>query len=181
MPAISVGVDFGTSNTVVAVVDANQVARVLMNNRQTLKHIVEILYTAVDQHAFEGLVHVIRNDEGFSLFQAVSRVKQALTVETATRFMFKAGPVEIDRSVSRNDFERWIADDLARIAATGDEALKVAGVAPAQITRVFMTGGSALVPAVRETFARKFGVEKLVGGDEFSSVAQGLALMHGGG
>ena len=43
-----------------------------------------------------------------------------------------------------------------------------------------MTGGSALVPAVRESFARKFGVEKLVGGDEFSSVAQGLALMQGG-
>ena len=40
-----------------------------------------------------------------------------------------------------------------------------------------MTGGSALVPAVRELFARKFGVDKLVGGDEFSSVAQGLALM----
>jgi hypothetical chaperone protein len=40
-----------------------------------------------------------------------------------------------------------------------------------------MTGGSALVPAVREVFARKFGAEKLVGGDEFSSVAQGLALM----
>jgi hypothetical protein len=26
-------------------------------------------------------------------------------------------------------------------------------------------------------FARKFGADKLVGGEEFSSVAQGLALM----
>jgi hypothetical chaperone protein len=42
---------------------------------------------------------------------------------------------------------------------------------------VFMTGGSALVPAVRRVFAKKFGETKLVGGDEFSSVAQGLALM----
>ena len=149
----------------------------MMNNRQTLKHIAAILHTAADQHAFEGLVHVIRNDEGFSLFQAVSRVKQALTVETTARFRFHAGPIEIDRSVSRADFERWIAEDLARIAATADEALRVAGVTPAQITRVFMTGGSALVPAVRERFARRFGNEKLVGGDEFSSVAQGLALM----
>ncbi|HEY4369592.1 MAG TPA: Hsp70 family protein [Steroidobacteraceae bacterium] len=149
----------------------------MMNNRQTLKHITEILHTAVDQHAFEGLVHVIRNDESFSLFQAVSRVKQGLTNDTATRFTFKAGPIEIDRMVSRADFERWIADDLARIAATADEALNIAGVSPADITRVFMTGGTALVPAVRETFARKFGAEKLVGGDEFSSVAQGLALM----
>lgn len=149
----------------------------MMNNRQTLKHVTEILHTAVDQQAFEGLVHVIRNEEGFSLFQAVSRVKQALTTQAATRFEFKAGPVEISRSVARAEFESWIAADLSRIASTAMDALAAANVSPAEITRVFLTGGSSLVPAVRETFARTFGAEKLVGGDEFSSVAQGLALM----
>lgn len=149
----------------------------MMNNRQTLRHITDILRFAVDQRAFEGLVHVIRNEEGFSLFQAVSRVKQALTAEQSAWLKFKAGPVEIDRTVARAEFEQWIADDLSRIEATADEAVSVAGVAPASITHVFMTGGTALVPAVRQLFARKFGAEKLVGGDEFSSVAQGLALM----
>jgi hypothetical chaperone protein len=149
----------------------------MMNNRQNLRHITEILRSAVDQRAFEGLVHVIRNEEGFSLFQAVSRVKQALTAEQTAQLKFKAGPVEIDRTVARAEFEQWIADDLSRIEAKADEAVAVAGVAPSAITRVFMTGGTALVPAVRQLFARKFGAEKLVGGDEFSSVAQGLALM----
>jgi hypothetical chaperone protein len=149
----------------------------MMNNRQTLRHITDILRSAVDQQAFEGLVHVIRNEEGFSLFQAVSRVKQALTAERTTQLRFKAGPIEIDRTVTRAEFEQWIADDLSRIEARADEAVAVAGVKPLAITRVFMTGGTALVPAVRELFARKFGGDKLVGGDEFSSVAQGLALM----
>jgi hypothetical chaperone protein len=149
----------------------------MMNNRQTLRHITEILRSAVDSQAFEGLVHVIRNEEGFSLFQAVSRVKQALTTQSSAQLRFKAGPVAIDRTVARAEFEQWIADDLSRISATADEAVKVAGVAPGAITRVFMTGGTALVPAVRGVFANKFGADKLVGGDEFSSVAQGLALM----
>ncbi len=149
----------------------------MMNNRQTLRHITDILRTAVDEQAFEGLVHVIRNEEGFTLFQAVSRVKQALTSQDAAQLSFKAGPIEIDRRVARSEFEHWIADDLSRIATTADNALQAAGVPPAKITRVFMTGGTALVPAVRELFARKFGAQKLVGGDEFSSVAQGLALM----
>lgn len=149
----------------------------MMNNRQTLRHITDILRTAVDQEAFEGLVHVIRNEEGFTLFQAVSQVKQALTVQETARLHFKAGPIEIDRAIARAEFEQWIADDLSRIAATADEAVRAAGVAPASLTRVFMTGGTALVPAVREVFARKFGADKLIGGDEFSSVAQGLALM----
>lgn len=149
----------------------------MMNNRQTLRLITDILRTAVDEHAFEGLVHVIRNEGGFSLFQAVSRVKQALTSSNAARLLFKAGPVEIDRTVTREEFEGWIADDLTKIETTADDAVRIAGVSPRDITRVFMTGGSALVPAVREIFAKKFGVEKLVGGDEFSSGAQGLALM----
>jgi hypothetical chaperone protein len=149
----------------------------MMNNRQTLKMIIEILHTAVDQQAFEGLVHVIRNDEGFSLFQAVSRVKQALTSQQTTQFEFKAGPVAIKRDISRAEFESWIAADLSRIASTANSALTAANVSPADITRVFLTGGTALVPAVREIFARQFGTAKLVGGDEFSSVAQGLALM----
>jgi hypothetical chaperone protein len=149
----------------------------MMNNRQTLRHISEILRSAVDKQAFEGLVHVIRNEEGFTLFQAVSRVKQELTLHGTARLTFKAGAVEIDRTVARSEFEQWIADDLSRIAATSDRALQAAGVSPTQITRVFMTGGTALVPAVRSIFALKFGAEKLVGGDEFSSVAQGLALM----
>jgi hypothetical chaperone protein len=149
----------------------------MMNNRQTMRHITDILRTALDQGAFEGLVHVIRNEEGFSLFQAVSRVKQALSSAASTQLTFKAGPVEIDRVVSRAEFDQWIAEDLAKIAWTADEALRIAGVGAHEITRVFMTGGSALVPAVRDVFANKFGVGKLVGGDEFSSVAQGLALM----
>ena len=149
----------------------------MMNNRQTLRHINDILQTAVDQKAFEGLVHVIRNEAGFSLFQVVSRVKQTLTAEASARLTFKAGPVEIDRSITRQEFEAWIADDLSKIAATADAAIRNAGATANDITRVFMTGGTALVPAVRQIFASKFGAAKLVGGDEFSSVGQGLALM----
>jgi len=149
----------------------------MMNNRQTLRLMNDVLKTAVDSTAFEGLVHVIRNEEGFSLFQAVSRAKQALTNEARTRLRFKAGPVEIDRTIAREEFEDWIADDMTRIEATADEALRLAGVSRSEITRVFLTGGTSLVPAVRDSFQRKFGVEKLIGGDEFSSVAQGLALM----
>jgi len=149
----------------------------MMNTRPTLRLITDILRTAVDAAAVEGLVHVIRNEGGFSLFQAVSRVKQTLTSSDSARLTFQAGPVTIDRTIARHEFETWIAEDLAKIGQTADEALRIAGVAPREVTRVFMTGGSALVPAVRALFARKFGAEKLVGGDEFSSVAQGLALM----
>jgi hypothetical chaperone protein len=45
------------------------------------------------------------------------------------------------------------------------------------VDRVFLTGGSSLVPAVRRLFAERFGEDRLAGGGEFVSVAEGLALM----
>jgi hypothetical chaperone protein len=149
----------------------------MMNTPQTLRYIGEVMQSASDAQAFEGLVHVIRNDAGFSLFQVVSRVKQELSRQSHARLSFRTGPVSIDRIVQRVEFEKWIATDLAEIAATADACLLSAGVRSGDITRVFTTGGSSLVPAVREVFARKFGSDKLIGGDEFASVAQGLALM----
>ena len=149
----------------------------MMNTPQTLRYIGEVMQSARDAQAFEGLVHVIRNDEGFSLFQAVSAVKQELSTRSSSHLSFKAGPITINRVVHRVEFEQWIASDLAEITATADVCLQSAGVRASDVTRVFTTGGTSLVPAVREAFARKFGAEKLVGGDEFASVAQGLALM----
>jgi hypothetical chaperone protein len=120
---------------------------------------------------------VIRNEEGFSLFQAVASVKQSLSVRDRAQLRFQAGPITIDRTVHRAEFDEWISDDLAQIMQSADSALQQAKLEPHQVTRVFMTGGTSLVPAVRQAFAQKFGAEKLVGGDEFSSVAQGLAMM----
>ena len=42
--------------------------------------------------------------------------------------------------------------------------------------RVFMTGGSSFVPAVRRLFEERFGEERIRCGEELTSVASGLAL-----
>jgi hypothetical chaperone protein len=41
---------------------------------------------------------------------------------------------------------------------------------------VFLTGGSSFVPAVRRIFIERFGADRIRMGDEFTSVARGLAL-----
>ncbi len=57
------------------------------------------------------------------------------------------------------------------------EVLDQAELSPDKVDRVFMTGGTSYIPAVRAIFAQKFGADKLSGGNEFSSVADGLAEM----
>jgi hypothetical chaperone protein len=44
------------------------------------------------------------------------------------------------------------------------------------VDKVFLTGGSSFVPAVRRIFSSRFGESKIETGGEFTSVARGLAL-----
>ncbi len=63
-----------------------------------------------------------------------------------------------------------------RYHATVDALLRSTGVSGREVDRVFLTGGSSFVPAVRLIFASRFGGHKIRGGNEFTSVAQGMAL-----
>jgi hypothetical chaperone protein len=79
--------------------------------------------------------------------------------------------------VARTEFESWIAPELALIETAVDEALADAGLTADGVDRVFLTGGSSLVPAVRAVFHRRFPAERIESGSELESIASGLALM----
>jgi hypothetical chaperone protein len=122
-------------------------------------------------------LEVIRNDCGFNIYRAVSDAKMTLSSAESARFSLKLGGLDIDERITREDFERWIADDIARIEQTVDELLVGEGIAARDIDSVFLTGGSSFIPAVRRIFIARFGDERLAEGHNFLSVAYGLALI----
>src|SRR3546814_6597845 len=79
--------------------------------------------------------------------------------------------VTIRESISRRDFEGWIAPELAQIDAALDQVFSLAGLAPAAVDQVFMTGGSSFVPALQDLFAARFGAARLATGDPLQSIA----------
>lgn len=136
---------------------------------------------ALEPEKIEALIAVIEGDLGYQLHQAVQGVKYELSQKDAAEFAFRDGgpgasTVELRIPVTRAQFESWIADDLAAIEHSIDALLGSTGVKPHQVDRVFLTGGTSFVPAVRRIFSRRFGEERMRGGHEFTSVAQGLAL-----
>jgi len=62
-----------------------------------------------------------------------------------------------------------------------DGLLSSVGVKASAVEAVFLTGGTSFVPAVRRLFASRFGEDRIRAGNEFTSVARGLALMGGAG
>jgi hypothetical chaperone protein len=131
---------------------------------------------ALEPEKIEALVAIVEQDLGFQLHQSVQRVKFALSQHESAEFRFHDGGLDLRIPVTRGEFETWISDDLRTIEESVDSLLRNAGVDPRDVDRVFLTGGSSFVPAVRRIFTSRFGKERIRGGHEFTSVAHGLAL-----
>jgi hypothetical chaperone protein len=131
---------------------------------------------AFEPAKIDALLHLIKEDLGYELHRAVQRVKRELSEHTAAQFQFSDGVVEIEAMVQRADFEEWIAEDLAQIEAAVDSLIAESGIANADVDMVFLTGGSSFVPAVRRIFESRFGAGRIRTGNEFTSVARGLAV-----
>ena len=149
----------------------------LMRNRRTLDELRRLERAALDPEPIGRMIALIEDEQGFPLYDAVGRLKRALSSQERAEFHFAGGEVEIAAEVHRADFEQWIADDLHRIEAAMDTALARAGIETAAIDRVFLTGGSSLIPAIRAMFDRRFGDRKIATGGELTSIAHGLALI----
>jgi hypothetical chaperone protein len=147
----------------------------LMRSPKTLREIGEVADVADEPEKLRRLLHIIEEELGYPLYQTVSAVKAALSSADSALLRFDAGAFVIETEVRREEFEAWIAPDLVQLSAAVDRALQQAGVAG--VDRVFLTGGTSYVPAVRRLFEDRFGADIVSGGGEFVSVAEGLALI----
>jgi len=128
---------------------------------------------ALEPARIDRLVTLVEDDLGLPLHRAVEGAKVRLSSRDADRVELPV--IALDLPITRPAFDGWIADDLATIERVLDDVLARANVAARDVDRVFATGGSSLVPAVRGRLTARFGDERVVGGEELTSVAWGLA------
>ena len=150
---------------------------VMMKTNGDLKGLQDLVKVAVEPAKLQRFIDLIEFDLGFELYRAVSQAKLALSGAEEAPFLFKGEGFEIRARLTRAAFERWIAADVARIAATIDAALSRAQLTEDAVDRVFLTGGTSFVPAIRALFVDRFGEERLASSDQFRSIAYGLALI----
>ncbi|MGH9596938.1 MAG: Hsp70 family protein [Edaphobacter sp.] len=144
------------------------------------RNVAEILKSAraraQEPERIAALINLVEEDLGYQLHQAVQRLKVDLSYEESAEFRFRDGSMDIVATVSRCDFEDWIADELQAIERCVDGLLAASNVDAREVNRVFLTGGTSFVPAVRRIFETRFTASRVQTGNEFTSVARGLAL-----
>lgn len=144
------------------------------------RNVAEILKSAraraQEPEKIAALINLVEEDLGYQLHQAVQRLKADLSHRESAEFRFRDGSMDIVATVSRCDFEGWIADELQAIEHCVDGLLAASNVDAREVDRVFLTGGTSFVPAVRRIFEARFTASRVRTGNEFTSVARGLAL-----
>jgi len=147
-----------------------------LRTRSVMEMLKSSRVTALEPEKIEALIMLVDEDLGYQLHQAVQRVKFELSQSECAEFYFREGGLELRRTVTRADFESWIGNELQKIEECVDGLLVSSGVEAGAVDRVFLTGGTSFVPAVRRIFETRFTAERVRSGNEFTSVASGLAL-----
>jgi hypothetical chaperone protein len=148
----------------------------LLRTKDTMDMLKSTHAQALEPEKIAALMHLIREDLGYQLHRSVQKTKSDLSKNDVSKFHFADGFIDLDAAVKRASFEKWIIEELELIAGCVDSLLEASTVKPKDVDMVFLTGGSSFVPAVRRIFETRFGPERIRAGNEFTSVARGLAL-----
>jgi hypothetical chaperone protein len=122
---------------------------------------------------FTRLYELIKFNYSYLVFQSIKDLKATLSdTECAT---LDIPEIDIELTLDRRRFELLIGDLLDTFRAAVDETLVKASMSAQDIDLVIRTGGSSLIPAVRQILDNKFP-NKVIEHDPFTSVAAGLAI-----
>ena len=148
-----------------------------------------------DEAVINWLVKGFKNDHGVDLSQdrmAMQRLKEAAekakielsTVpETEVNLPFitatDAGPIHLQKKISRSEFQKMTEDLLARTKRPVEQAIKDAGISVDEIEHIVMVGGSTRMPAVQELVQKATGKEPHKGVNPDEVVASGAAIQAG--
>ncbi|WP_374928737.1 molecular chaperone DnaK [Kytococcus sedentarius] len=148
-----------------------------------------------DDAVVQHLLTSVKNNTGVDLSNdkiamqrlrdAAEQAKKELSSSTSTSInlqylsMGENGPIHLDESLSRTQFEQMTDSLLERTKAPFEAVMKDAGVTIDEIAHVVLVGGSTRMPAVTELVKKLTGKEpnKSVNPDEV--VAAGAAIQAG--
>lgn len=109
-----------------------------------------------------------------SLLELIRSAKEELSHEETTEIGLPPGPLPLDSLlITRAEFTMLIGQALDRSMTAFALCLERAGVAPGDLSAVYLTGGSSRIPAVKAELHRRFGIEPTTYKDPKSITALG--------
>jgi len=145
------------------------------NGLKIQKEIDEYYYYSGNDPKFKNLITLIENNLGYSLFRSIEKTKIELSDQPVSTFAYSNMKIEIDENISLEQYNSIIEKDINKIDVYLNQFMETYKIKPEDIDCLFLTGGTSMVSAVQNLFKTKFPHIPLNSGDNFKSVAKGLA------
>jgi len=138
--------------------------------------VAELRELCTAPHLVDRLARVLRLRLGHYILMAVEGAKIDLTSQAVASCELDAIEENLRLSLTSADLENAIGREMQDIFDGVSETVRSAGLTPDRIEKIFTTGGSTAIPAIREWIEATFPLARIVEGDRFGSVGMGLAL-----
>ncbi|MBN2311012.1 MAG: Hsp70 family protein, partial [Candidatus Hydrogenedentes bacterium] len=148
-----------------------------LNTEETINWLIAAEASSTDPAAIRALRALIQLNYGYPVVRKVESAKKLLSTEWEAPIEVRKDPIHISVHLGRSEFSTIIEHTLDEMLSSVEEAEAAAQVTPADIDCVLTTGGTSLIPAVRRMLIQRFGADKLLHRDTFTSVATGLAIV----
>ncbi|WP_345951981.1 Hsp70 family protein [Mucilaginibacter sp. PAMB04274] len=145
------------------------------NGQRIKKDIEDYYYFSGKDRQFKNLITLIEHNLGYAVFRCIEKTKITLSNADTARFAYHEMDIDIEEDVPLSVYEQIIAKDVTRIANYLDEFISHNKIEPSNVDSIFLTGGTSMVGSVQNIFKEKFPHVNLNSGDNFKSVATGLA------
>ncbi|TPK68089.1 Hsp70 family protein [Mesorhizobium sp. B2-4-15] len=148
----------------------------LVYTAKAMTHLRQIRYEAERADLVDRFIHIVEHRYGHALAALVEKAKIELTDRSSAEVAVTLPGAAFAAEITREGLNATIARDIERITETVGQTFRDAQVKPADITAVFLTGGSTAIPLARREILSLVPQASVIEGDMFGSVGLGLAL-----
>jgi hypothetical chaperone protein len=143
---------------------------------KVITDITRVRHESAEPEKLTRLLKVLELKQGHELLGQVEDTKIKLSTATDVALASVAFDKGQKLKVTRKLFETAVHDAMHKVGAKIAQTVTLAGLKSADITTVFLTGGSSGIPMLRTMIAKALPAAKIIEGDAFGSVATGLAI-----
>jgi len=148
-------------------------AQANFNDKKTGFHLDQLMRDCVQPELIRRFIALRRDKQNYHLVRSAEQTKIQLSQQLNHQVDLDYIDELLACDISRDQFAHAIYRPLNKMTALMTEAINQAGCEP---DLIYVTGGSAQSPVIRQAIESKLGNIQVVDGDHFGSVAAGLTV-----
>ena len=146
-------------------------AQANFNSQQTELRLQQLMLDTTEPELLRRFITLRDKKQNHHILRSAEQAKISLSDSSRSSLDLNSIVTGLSCTISREQFAHAIERPLASITDLMTEAIRQAAVQP---DLIYITGGSAKSPIIRQAIEQKLGTIPVVDGDHFGSVATGL-------